>query len=107
MSNDIAYGTFACDGNGNFSGTYSMPDSTQKSFTGKFASAVPAFNVPIASVTYDKPLGGTAAVQNGSLTGAVSMSVKLDDGAVLGGKLMPPLDRGYNVTGQGTWSSTI
>ncbi|MEU8968147.1 hypothetical protein AB0D11_02530 [Streptomyces monashensis] len=102
---DIAYGTFACDGNGNFSGTYTMPDHTQRSFTGKFSSAVPAFSVPIATVTYNGPLTGVHNVSG--VVGAVVMNVKLDNGPVLGGRLMPPLDRGYNVTGQGTWSATF
>ena len=104
MSN-TAYGTFVCDGNGNFSGTYTMPDHTQRSFTGKFSSAVPAFSVPIATLTYS---GSVVGVHNeDGVVGAVTMDVKLDDGVVLGGKLMPPLDRGYNVTGQGTWSATF
>ena len=104
MSN-VAYGTFACDGNGNFSGTYTMPDNSQRSFTGKYSSAVPAFSVPIATVTYNDALVGVHNVSG--VVGATDETVKADDGVILGGKLMPPLDRGYSVTGQGTWSATF
>ncbi|KAF8630755.1 hypothetical protein AX17_005350 [Amanita inopinata Kibby_2008] len=102
-----ANGTFSCDGNGNFSGTYTFPDTTQRTFSGKFSSAVPAFNVPIATVTYSQVPSGVVKVKNGSVVGAVVMTVTLENGDILGGKLMPPLDKGYNVTGEGTWSATF
>jgi hypothetical protein len=105
MGKDVAYGTFSSDGNGNFSGTYSMPDHTQKTIRGRFSSAVPAFIVPIATATFDGALTGNHTV-NG-VVGAVKEDVRLDDGVELGGELMTPLDQGYYVTGQGTWSSTF
>ncbi|KAA8645178.1 uncharacterized protein ATNIH1004_009395 [Aspergillus tanneri] len=101
---DTAYGTFSSDGNGNFSGTYNMPDRTQRTINGRFSSAVPAFSVPIATVTYSGPLSGVHNVDG--VVGAAIEDVKLDDGPILGGKLMPPLDRGYHVMGQGSWSAT-
>jgi hypothetical protein len=102
---ETAYGTFSTDGNGNFHGTYTMPDSTQKTIVGRFSSAVPSFNVPVGTVTYNSPLDGTHTASG--RVGSTDESIQLDDGVVLGGRLMPPLDRAYNIAGQGSWSSTF
>ena len=56
--------------------------------------------MPIATATLDVRSSGVHRA-NG-VVGATIRDVKLDDGVVLGGELMPPLDRGYNVTGQGS-----
>ncbi|KAF8630739.1 hypothetical protein AX17_005334 [Amanita inopinata Kibby_2008] len=107
MSDEIANGTFSSDGNGNFSGTYViMPNMIHKTFAGKFSSAIPAFVVPTSTVTYVTNLSGVSRILAGSVTGATKIDIKLDNGAVLGGNVQPPLDTGYTVMGQGTWSSS-
>ncbi|KAF8630735.1 hypothetical protein AX17_005330 [Amanita inopinata Kibby_2008] len=103
MFSQTIFGTLSSDGNGNFRGTFTFPDNTQRELSGKFSSAIPAFSVPIATVTHDKPLNEKPRIELGSLVGNETVNVKFDDGAVLGGGVMPPLDRAYNVTGAGTW----
>ncbi|KAE8161926.1 hypothetical protein BDV40DRAFT_266315 [Aspergillus tamarii] len=80
-----------------------MPDHTQKTFRGRFSSTVPPYTVPVSTITYDGDLNGNHSVSG--VIGATDMNSQLDNGAVLGGELMPPIDHGYNVMGQGTWST--
>ena len=79
-----------------------MPDQTQRTITGRFSSRVPAFSVPVSTVTFDDDLYGTHRVSG--VLGVTSMDSRLDDGVELHGHLMPPLDQGYNIEGHGKWS---
>ncbi|KAE8143834.1 hypothetical protein BDV38DRAFT_232112 [Aspergillus pseudotamarii] len=103
MSN-TAHGTFTSDGRGYFSGVYMMPDNTQRTFTGQFSSAVPAYSVPTSTITYDGDLDGIHNVEG--VIGESEMDSQLDNGVVLSGRLTAPVDGSYSVMGQGTWSVT-
>ncbi|KAE8361888.1 hypothetical protein BDV27DRAFT_132402 [Aspergillus caelatus] len=102
MSN-TAQGTFTSDGRGYFTGIYTMPDNTQRTFTGQFSSAVPAYSVPSSTITYDGDLEGIHNVEG--VIGASEMDSQLDNGVVLSGRLNAPVNRRYSVMGQGTWST--
>jgi hypothetical protein len=76
-------------------------------FNGRFSAPVPPFNIPVSSVQYDSVPSGVAHIEMGSVVGQVKENVILDNGSVISGNLMPPLDRGYSVTGEGTWDATF